>query len=179
MILKNHEKFEGENLYLRQLVESDATQKYCDWLNDPEVNKFLETRQSSIEDLKKYIRQKREDPNASLLGVFDRDNDVHIGNVKLEPIDWQQKRAIFGIMIGNKKYWGKGIGTEATKLILDYAFQKLGLNEVELGVISENIRARKTFEKAGFKAIRFEPRAMNHDGVLYDKVVMVVKKGDH
>jgi len=172
------EKFLGKSLYLRQLEESDASQEYCNWLNDPEVNKFLETRQASIEDLKKYIRQKQEDPNSLLLGVFDRDDDVHIGNVKLEPIDRQQKRAVFGIMIGNKKYWGKGTGTEATKLILDYAFQKLDLDEVELGVISENIRARKTFEKAGFKEVRVEREAMNHNGKLYDKVVMAIKKGE-
>jgi len=176
--MEYREKFLGENFYLRQLEESDASREYCDWLNDPEVNKFLETRQASIADLKIYIRQKQDDPNALFLGVFDQHGDVHIGNVKLEPIDWVRKLAVFGIMIGNKAYWGRGVGMEATRLTLDFVFKKLGLDEVELGVISENVRARKTFEKAGFKQVRIERQAMNHDGTLYDKVVMAVKKGD-
>src|SRR3989344_9686346 len=128
------EKFLGKSLYLRQLEESDASQEYCDWLNDPEVNKFLETRQASVADLKTYIRQKQNDPNALFLGVFDQRGDVHIRNVKLEPIDWSRKSAVFGIMIGSKAYWGRGVGTEVTRLTLDFAFKKLGLNEVELEI---------------------------------------------
>ncbi len=173
------EKFLGGNIYLRQLKEADATEEYCNWLNDPEVNKFLETRQATIEDLKNYIRQKQNDPNVLFLGVFDRQSDIHIGNVKLEPIDWSAKRAVFGILIGHKAYWGRGIGSQATKLTVDLAFGPLGLNEVELGVIADNLRARRVFEKGGFKEVRVEPKAMNHNGILYDKIVMVAKKGNN
>ncbi|OGD71826.1 hypothetical protein A3D09_01530 [Candidatus Collierbacteria bacterium RIFCSPHIGHO2_02_FULL_49_10] len=172
------ERFFGSRIYFRKLTESDATPEYAAWLNDPEVNLFLETRKATVEELKIYIGSQNRNKNCVFLGVFDRTNDKHVGNVRLEPVDWEKKRATLGIVIGNKEYWGKGIGTEATKLAVDYAFQKLGLDEVELGVISENVRARKTFEKAGFKLVRIERRAMNHDGTLYDKVVMAVKKGD-
>src|SRR3989344_2262706 len=108
----------GERIYLRALTLADASPEYCAWLNDPEVNEYLETRQSTISELKTYIQKQIDDPNAIFVGIFDKVNDVHIGNIKLEPIDWQKKKAIFGILLGNKNYWGKGIGTEATELIV-------------------------------------------------------------
>jgi len=172
------EKFHGERIYLRKLTFADATPAYAAWLNDRQANVFLETRQATLPALRDYIRRQNDNPASALLGVFDRANDAHIGNVKLEPIDWQKKNAIFGILIGDKNYWGKGLGTEATKLAVDYAFKALGLSEVELGVISENQRARKTFEKAGFKYVATIPKALDHNGVLYDKIIMAVKKGE-
>lgn len=169
-------KIIGDRVYLRQLNESDASQEYCDWLNDDEVNKYLETRQSTIDDLRQYIAKQLADINSFFVGIFDKTNDKHIGNIKLEPIDWAKKRAIFGILIGNKDYWGRGIGTEATKLIVDYAFNFLGLDEVELGVITENKRAIVAYEKAGFRVVGIKERVINHDGVLFDDAVMVIRK---
>lgn len=174
--MSGSQKFLGERIYLQHLSEANATEEYSAWLNDPEVNFFLETRQASLQDLRDYIQTKNNDPQAELLGVFDRKTDTHIGNVKLEPIDRVQKTAVFGIVIGNKQYWGHGIGTETVKLTLDYAFTILGLDEVQLGVIAENQRAQRTFEKSGFEFVRVEPQTLDHDGKLFDKIVMSAKK---
>ncbi len=171
-----NQKIIGERIYLRRLKEDDASQKYCDWLNDPEVNKYLETRKSTIDELKQYIRKQLSDPNSFFVGVFDKENDKHVGNIKLEPIDWTKKRAIFGILIGDKEYWGKGIGAEATKLIVDHAFRSMGLEKIELGVIAENRRAITSYEKVGFKTVKIKEKAVNHDGILYDDIIMVIKK---
>ena len=170
------EKISGDRVYLRQLKEADATPAYCGWLNDSEINQYLETRQSTIDDLKKYIRKQLADPNSFFVGIFDKENDKHIGNIKLEPIDWENKKAIFGILLGDNAYWGRGIGSEATELIIDYAFNSLGLAEIELGVIAENLRAIRSYEKVGFKKTGVKEKAVNHNGVLYDDVIMVVKK---
>lgn len=166
----------GRRIYLRQLTLADATPEYCQWLNDPEVNQYLETRQSNIQQLKDYIQEKIDDPNSYFLGIFDTENDKHIGNVKLEIIKPKEKRADFGILIGNKDYWGGGIGTEATILTLDYAFNDLGLNEVELGVLTQNKRGIRTFEKAGFKLTEIKKNYTSHDGVSHDAVMMEIKK---
>jgi len=165
----------GERIYLRALTTADASPEYCAWLNDHEVNEYLETRQSTIHDLTAYIQKQIDDPNSIFVGIFDKTNDIHIGNIKLEPIDWRKKKAIFGILIGNKNYWGQGIGTEATQLIVHYAFDKLGFEEIELGVIAENKRAIRSYEKAGFAQTGVRKNAINHDGVLYDDVIMSIK----
>ena len=165
----------GERIYLRALTTADASHEYCAWLNDHEVNEYLETRQSTIHDLTAYIQKQIDDPNSIFVGIFDKTNDIHIGNIKLEPIDWQKKKAIFGILVGNKSYWGRGIGTEATQLIVRYAFATVGLEEIELGVIAENKRAIRSYEKAGFAQTGVRKNAINHGGVLYDDVIMSIK----
>ena len=168
--------FKGKRIYLRELKEEDASREYCNWLNDPMVNKYLETRSTSIKELKEYIEEKKENENCIFLGIFIKNTDKHIGNVKLEPIDWNDKKATLGILIGDKNYWGKGICTIATKLVTEYAFEKLGLKKIDLGVLSENKAAIVCYLKSGFKIDNFIPKAVKHENILYDKITMSIKK---
>lgn len=144
-------KIDGKAICLSPLDESCATKEYCSWLNDPDVNKYLETKQATIAGIKKYIEEKNKNPNCLFLGIFSKKNQKHIGNVKLEPIDFKERKAIFGILIGDKSYWGKGIGTEATVLLVNYAFNNLKLKEIGLGVLLQNKFAIRVYEKVGFK----------------------------
>jgi RimJ/RimL family protein N-acetyltransferase len=169
------EKYFGQRIYLRELTVADATPEYCHWLNDAEVNKFLETRKSTLEDLREYISRKISDPNCFFLGVFNKNNDEHIGNVKLELVDKKKKRFDFGILIGNKSYWGQGFGLEAIRLTIDYAFKQLQFNEIELGVIKDNERARRAFTTAGFRPFAVREKSIDHNGVLYDAIMMEIK----
>ncbi len=166
----------SERIYLRELNLDDATPKYCGWLNDTEVNKYLETKYATIEDLKQYIKEKNEATNCLFFGIFDKKNNKHIGNLKLEPIDFKKKKAKFGILIGDKDYWNKGIGTEATRLIVNYAFNNLNMEEIELGVISKNKVAIRIYEKIGFKIEKINRKTGYHEGVLYDEFIMGIKK---
>ena len=162
----------GPRLTLRTLEPSDASLEYAAWLNDPVVNQYLETRQATIEDLQKYIQAKLESSNTLFFGIFWIENNRHIGNVKLEPIDFDKGVATMGILIGDKEYWGRGVATEVTNLIVDFAFSTLGLAEVNLGVLSENKAAIRVYEKCGFVVDRIDSKSMNHGGVLYDQVYM-------
>lgn len=162
----------GNVVFLSELTEDDATENYAHWLNDPEVNRWLETRNVTIPELKKYILEKRENPNAVLFGIFWNENGEHIGNIKLEPIDHEKKEATIGILVGEKEYWGKGAATEATNLATDYAFSVLKMRAVTLGVIPENKPALRVYEKCGFAVVRTDPKVMNHDGILYDRCVL-------
>lgn len=170
------QKYFGQRIYLRELNMVDATREYCNWLNDSEVNKFLETRKSTLEDLREYINKKINDPNCFFLGIFNKNNDEHIGNVKLELIDKKKKRVDFGILIGNKSYWGQGFGPEAIRLAIAYAFKQLNFKEIELGVIADNERARRVFIRAGFKPFNVREKFVDHNGVLYDAIMMEIKK---
>jgi|TARA_Y100000310_G_C20416415_1_gene684546 RimJ/RimL family protein N-acetyltransferase len=162
----------GDSIDLRTLSEEHATEKYAGWLNDPEVNKYLETRQVTVDELKSYIAEKNTSSNALLFGIFWKEDDTHIGNLKLEPIDHEKSKATLGILIGDKDYWGKGVATEATNLITQYAFTTLGLKEVNLGVISDNRAAIRVYEKCGFTTFKTDPKALDHDGKLFDQVWM-------
>ena len=173
---KSNVMIKGKNIYLRELKEEDASQEYCNWLNDPIINKFLETRRATIKELKEYIREKKENENCLFLGIFTKDADKHIGNVKLEPIDWNDKKATLGILIGDKNYWWKGICTIVMKLITKYAFEKMGLDKIDLGVLSENRAAIICYLKSGFKIDNFIPKAIKHENIFYDKIIMSINK---
>lgn len=177
MNLKNKKiKIVSDRIFLKTLQEKNATKDYCGWLNDPEVNQYLGTRKITVDELKEYIKEKNKNPNCLFLGIFFKGHQKHIGNVKLEPIDFKNLKATIGILIGDKNYWGRGIGTEVTELLVDYAFQKLNLKEINLGVISKNKAARRIYEKAGFKVVRVEKKSIRHGNKLFDKLVMSIKK---
>src|SRR5688572_28708640 len=117
--MSNDYLLEGPQVGLRELRESDASDAYASWLNDPVVNQYLETRSVALPELRNYIRAKAESPTALLFGIFWKENGKHIGNVKLEPIDRDKGEATMGILIGDKDYWGKGVATETTNLVSD------------------------------------------------------------
>ena len=164
---------EGTRLLLRTLQPGDASEDYAAWLNDPEVNAYLETRSITLPELRDYITEKFESETAIFFGIFWKETGKHIGNVKLEPIDSKKGTATMGLLIGDKDYWGKGVGTDAVNLVTDFAFEDLGLREVHLGVIAVHASAIRVYEKCGYRIDSIEKDGINHDGVLYDKVHMV------
>ena len=177
MDLENYKtSIESERLVLRILEEKDASEEYAFWLNDPAVNKYLETRKTTVEELKKYIDERLKRGNCLFFGIFWKANGEHIGNIKLEPIDFEQGKATLGILIGNTAYWGKGVGAEAVNTLTDYAFNFLNLDEVNLGVISENKAAIGLYKKCGFEEYSIDKQSLNHDGILYDSVLMRKRK---
>ncbi|MFH1841389.1 MAG: GNAT family protein [Candidatus Nealsonbacteria bacterium] len=169
-------KIKGKRIFLKTLNERNATKEYCSWLNDPAVNKYLETRKATISQLKEYIKKKNKSPNSLFLGIFFKKNQKHIGNIKLEPIDFKKKKATVGILIGNKDYWGQGFGKEAISALVDYAFNNLALQEINLGVISENKVAVNLYKNVGFKIDRIEKKSIRHEKKLFDKMIMLIKK---
>ena len=171
-------KIKGDRIYLRTLDEKNATQEYCGWLNNPEVNKYLETREASIANLKQYIKGKNEVPNCLFWGIFLKNTDKHIGNIKLEPINWGKKEAIMGILIGDKNYWGKGICTEVKKLLISNSFNKLNIEKISVGVLNDNIASIICNLKAGLKIDNFSPKADKRENALYDTITMSIKKND-
>jgi len=168
----------GDRIYLRELTEEDASREYCSWINDSEVNKFLDTKKATVGQLRQYIREKTRNKNCLFWGIFTNSENKHIGNIKLEPIDWAGKKATLGILLGDKNYWGQGLGTDVVKLTTDYAFKELGLKKVELGVVSENKAAIKCYQKVGFNVDKTQPKAIKFANKLYDKIIMSITRLD-
>ncbi|HWZ83141.1 MAG TPA: GNAT family protein [Terriglobales bacterium] len=144
---------QGAKVYLRPLERADLNETYLGWLNDPEVTRYLETGSfpCTAHDLEKFYQGVTGTKTEVIFAVADRESHTHIGNVKLGPINWVHRRAMFGIMIGEKGFWGKGVGEEATRLIVEYGFFRLNLHRVGLGVYEEHRSAIRCYEKIGFK----------------------------
>jgi RimJ/RimL family protein N-acetyltransferase len=143
----------GKLVYLRPLEPQDLEGDYLAWINDPEVTHYTEvgTFPSTRRDLEEFYESTKASKSQVLLAIIDRQSHRHIGNVKLGPIHWVHRKATFGILIGDKNCWGGGIGEEATRLAVEYAFQRLNLNRVDLGVFAGHEAAVRCYEKVGFK----------------------------
>lgn len=157
--IKQPIKISGNRIYLRELLESDVTDRYCAWLNDEQVTKYLETKRMDLESLKKYVREKKEKEDCVFFGIFLKKSKLHIGNIKLEPIDWKKNVATIGMVIGDKYYWGKGLAVEALKLLLEWSYKNINMEIVNLGVSIENKAAIRAYKKAGFKVVEKTPKA--------------------
>ena len=100
-------------------------------------------------------------------------------DIKLDNINWVHQYASLGIMIGDKKSWGRGHGREAVDLLLDYAFRRLNLNKVTLGVYGNHKSAIKSYLKSGFKIEGRIKKLLNYEGKYVDKVVMGILKKEY
>ena len=139
-----------KNIYLRKIILKDADKKYLSWLNDKEVNQYLETRhqQQTINSIKQYIKENND--NSILMAICIRKNNKHIGNIKIGPINYFHKTADISYFIGDKNEWGKGYATNAVKLSVKYSFQTLNLTKCSAGVYKNNIGSSKVLLKSGF-----------------------------
>jgi [ribosomal protein S5]-alanine N-acetyltransferase len=164
----------GTRLVLRRLESADVTAEYQRWMNDPEINQFLESRfvPITMESLHEYVARFRDDPANVLLAIRERDGDRHVGNIKIGPIDRHHDVAEVGLVIGAKDCWGRGYATEAIGLASRYAFQQLGLRRLTAGAYSTNIGSIRAFEKAGYSREGVGRRHYRSAGGYADRVLL-------
>ena len=137
-------------IYLRPLRKEDAAVSFH-WRNDAEVWQFTGNRpdrEITYDIEKKWIEKKLKIENERRYAICLYSNDKYIGNVQLTNI--KNKTAEFHIFIGDKRYWGKGIGKEATKKIIELGFNVMRLKEIYLEAKRNNIAAVKESKKNGF-----------------------------
>jgi RimJ/RimL family protein N-acetyltransferase len=144
-------------LVLQELESSDVTRTYIDWLNDFEVNKYLESRYMNHDKntVKAFVDACRNSELEFLFGIFLKGSMKHIGNIKLGPINKHHKRADIGLIIGDKDCWGKGFAKEAISMIGQFGFNQLKLAKLTAGCYESNIGSKKAFEKSGYNVEGF------------------------
>jgi RimJ/RimL family protein N-acetyltransferase len=164
MIDKKDIFIKGNNIFLKILTENDVSDSgWFSWFNDEETTRFLQHRYfpNTIENQRTFYQQNiKNTTNKIQLGIVPHSYDSIVGVVSLSNIDFLNRKAEFGIIIGESSFRGKGIGKEATSLILSHGFKKLNLNKIWLGVHSEHKQAIKCYERTGFKI----------DGILRDEI---------
>lgn len=143
----------GGRVLLRDLTESDVTDSYVRWMNDPEVVRYLESRYTAhtAGDILEYVRGVRADPNSLMWAICSAGTGEHVGNIKLGPVDWIHRRGDIGLMIGERSVWGQGYATEAISLLAEYAFSDLKLHRLTAGSYEMNAGSIGAFLRAGFE----------------------------
>jgi RimJ/RimL family protein N-acetyltransferase len=165
---------EGERLYLRPLGVEDLD-RCVRWINDPEVLQFLGRRfPMGREQEKEWLADQYKSEDQLNLAIVLKEGDRHIGNCGFNEIDYLNRSAVFGILIGEKDAWSCGYGPEAARLIVEYGFRTLGLHRVSLEVYSSNPRARKAYAKVGFKLEGTQRESYFYDGQFFDTHTMAI-----
>ncbi len=167
-------------IQLRALTEKDLTEEYLQWLNDDEVCRhnshaiFPNTEQKMKDYFNRLDSQKE-----VVLAIIDSEADKHIGNISLQNINWVSRNAEFAILLGDKKYWGKGYGEEAAKLIVDYGFDRLNLHRIYCGTIEGNEGMKKLAVKLHMQKEGARRQAIYKEGKYLDIIEYGVLRNEY
>ena len=163
-------KIVGKKCYLSPMSVEDAEQ-YAVWLNDMEVVNYLTLSHATItvDSEKEALAMISKEHNYSIVDV---ETNKLIGSVGLASIDATNQTAEIGIFIGDKSFWGRGYGSEALCLLINFAYRRLNLHGIFLTAYSFNPRAIACYEKVGFKKIGEKRESVVRDHQYYNKVLM-------
>jgi RimJ/RimL family protein N-acetyltransferase len=148
--------------------------------NNPEIGSMLGgfTAGYSHADLGSWVEFHRSAKDEAFFVIADA-NDVAVGHVALYKIDLRAGHAEFGIMLGDKSTWGKGLGTACTRFMVEYGFDQLNLRRIYLELLEDNPRAQRLYEKLGFV---LEGRLRQHQykgGKYLDVLVMGLLRDEY
>ena len=169
----------GEKVRLRAVQREDLD-NFMGWVNDPEVGEHISfvfpmSRAEEEQWIERVVSGDDHNSQVLVVQIFD---GTYLGNIGLHQIDQRVGRATLGIVIGKKEEWGKGYGTDALCALLDFSFNTLNLQKVDLMVKENNERAIHLYRKCGFNEVGRLPRHEYRGGKYIDMLWMSVLRED-
>ncbi|MFW5787163.1 MAG: GNAT family N-acetyltransferase [Bacillota bacterium] len=164
----------GDRIQLREYKEDYIT-KAKDYINDPEVCLNINPQTPfpiTLKDEEEWFENQRKDDNQRNFAIITKDDKEYIGGCGINDIDWKNSVVKVGIFIGKKEYRGKGYGTEAMKILLEFIFNQMNINKVMLEVFSFNKRAIKSYKKNGFVEEGRLRENIYRNGKYHDEILM-------
>jgi [ribosomal protein S5]-alanine N-acetyltransferase len=157
-------------IYCRPILESDVTDRYLSWFKDPLVTRYLEAKDLSRDEVLAFIANGR-GITRFMDAICLQGNDLHVGNVKID-VNWRHSVASLSIVIGDKQFWEKGIGTEAIRQMTTKAFNQLRIRKLTGGLFAVNLGSLKCFEKAGWRLDSISRDQWIFEGMPIDGITM-------
>lgn len=165
---------ESQRLYFKPMEMEHVTVKYLSWLNDPEINKYLEVKkENTMEALKEYVSD-AVNKEIFFWAIHLKENGLHIGNIKIDPVDKKNGIGEYGILMGEKGEWRKGYAKEASMAIIDFCFTKMNLRKITLGVVENNIAAVNLYKHIGFVTEGNYRKHALYDGIYCNILRMAI-----
>lgn len=163
----------GKRLYLRPVEEGDLD-RYYRWMNDRDVTRTILRHLPMPRGAQEaWVKQRSTEPPTTdfVFAVVLREGDEHIGTVGIHRVDWIDRTASMGWVIGAKEYWRRGYGFEAVMLALHYAFTGLNLRKVTSATLAMNIASNRIHEKCGYREVGRRREQFFRDGAYYDEIL--------
>ena len=154
---------EGDKIKLQPFSKDLISNKYLDWINDKDINRFIDKANdnTSMDDLNFFVESMIKSDFDYFFAIIHKKKKCHIGNVRLGAVDFYFKKSNFGILIGDKKFHGYGIATEVLELIKDFGFKYLKLNKIHFPVVKEHTAANKLYAKNNFTCLGEMKKTLN------------------
>lgn len=169
----------GEKVLLRPFLVEQDLPVLRSIIQDPEVSRLTDSpvahswNEDAEDQLRAWYGSRHEQADRLDLAVVDQATGACAGEVVLNQWDSGNRSCNFRILLAAGAR-DRGLGTEATRLIVGYGFERLGLHRISLGVFSFNPRARRAYEKAGFLVEGILRDAYLSDGAWVDDIVMSI-----
>ncbi|MHA7579178.1 GNAT family N-acetyltransferase [Paenibacillus vandeheii] len=165
---------ETKRIYLRPFESTDVD-GYFPGLFDAEMRRLTGTQNSFTRpQVERYIENAVQDDSRLMLLIALQDNDQVIGDIALMDMHTKNRSAHIRIAIDNTEHQGKGYGSEALLLMLDYGFGICNLHRIELEVYAFNQRAIRTYEKLGFQREGVRRDALFYNHQYHDAIQMSI-----
>jgi RimJ/RimL family protein N-acetyltransferase len=173
------EQLEGRLVVLHRHRPEDLS-TISSWYRDPDLARLTRysLRPMSDVEIERFFATRLLPASALAYGIHERHSGRLVGLTTFSALDPDNGSVLFHITIGERDVWGRGLGTESTELMLELAFERLGLHRVGLSVFAFNLRAIRAYQKAGFREEGRLREAIVRDGRRWDEVVMGVLRDD-
>jgi RimJ/RimL family protein N-acetyltransferase len=174
-----HPFIEGDSVELCP-IDLDNAKLYTKWDSDPQVRRYARNMiPHTIDEIKiRYEPEKVRAKSSINFEVWHKKDKKLIGLAGFNHINWYDRNTNIFAIIGEKDYWGKGIGTEIALLLIEYGFNELNMHKIKAGIFSPNASSLRVAEKAGFKYEATHKEEIYIDGAFVDQIKLSLFKND-
>jgi RimJ/RimL family protein N-acetyltransferase len=164
------------NLVILRRHRGENLRAFLRWYSDPEVARLTRYQQAPLspDEIQRFFYGRIMGADFLSMAIHERATDRLIGTCAFSQLDGDNGSTLFHITIGEHDAWGHGFGTEATALMVEHAFARLGLYRVALSVFEFNARAIRAYEKVGFVEEGRARQAIFRDGRHWDEIHMSI-----
>ncbi|WP_044207349.1 GNAT family N-acetyltransferase [Flammeovirga sp. OC4] len=170
----------GRRVIQLKPLQKENVNSFYQWLNDPEVIRYslsLFQKLNTEEEIDFWFKGVLRDAKTLSLGIYV--DEIFIGYAGISNFSSTNRSGEYYIFIGDKTYWGQGVGTEVTKQIIKIAFEEKELERLMLTVSVPNKGGVIAYTKAGFKEEGILRNAALRDGAFHDKIIMSILKTEY
>lgn len=174
----------GEKVFLSPIEKKDLkelSKLIVKWVNDNKVTYYMfrGQRPKNTEQVEKEIKSDLDSEHNVIFLVSDNKTKKPIGYAGLYEINQSTRKAEYQVLIGEKNFWGKGLGTNITELLTFYGFDRLNLNRIYLGFTAGNKAAERAYIKAGYKKEGILKQNIYRNSRYYDSIMMAILREDY
>ena len=173
------DRLAGDRVVLKRHVPGNLA-AFMRWYADPEVSRLTRYQEGPMArpEIERFFQARVLGTDSLAMAIHEKASDRLLGTCAFSQLDGENGSALFHITIGEKDAWGQGFGTEATRLMLEHAFERLHLHRIGLSVFAFNERAIRSYRRAGFVIEGRARVAIRRDGRWWDEVEMSILDSD-